>query len=96
MNKKTILIVYIIVVSLITFVVYRHDKQAAEAKEWRVKELYLHSLSIAGGWPGAILGQEIFRHKTVKQPFRKMFLVTIIINLFLIWTIFQMAKHTKQ
>ncbi|PLK87111.1 DUF1294 domain-containing protein, partial [Klebsiella pneumoniae] len=34
----------------------------------------------AGGWPGAILGQQCFRHKTQKQPFRRWFFVSVALN----------------
>ena len=27
-------------------------------------------LGVMGGWPGAILGQQVFRHKTIKLSFR--------------------------
>lgn len=35
---------------------------------------------LAGGWPGAILGQQCFRHKTQKQPFRTWFFISVALN----------------
>ncbi|PVW75206.1 DUF1294 domain-containing protein, partial [Klebsiella pneumoniae] len=37
-------------------------------------------LGLAGGWPGAILGQQCFRHKTQKQPFRTRFFISVALN----------------
>ena len=37
-------------------------------------------LGLAGGWPGAILGQQCFRHKTQKQPFRTWFFISVALN----------------
>jgi uncharacterized membrane protein YsdA (DUF1294 family) len=68
------------VMSLITFVTYGADKSAAARGAWRVPESTLHLLALAGGWPGALLGQQVFRHKTRKQPFYAIFWGTAIIN----------------
>ena len=36
----------------------------------RVPEKALHLLELFGGWPGALVAQPWFRHKTGKFPFR--------------------------
>ena len=74
-----ILAVYF-VVSLFTFVIYSIDKSAAQNGEWRTPESTLHFLSLAGGWPGALIAQQKLRHKSHKQPFRAIFWVTAILN----------------
>ena len=66
--------------SLLTFVVYAIDKAAAQAQRWRTPESTLHLLALAGGWPGALLAQQWLRHKSVKQPFRTVFWLTVVIN----------------
>lgn len=33
------------------------------------------------GWPGAILGQQLFRHKTQKQPFKTWFIFSVIVSI---------------
>jgi uncharacterized membrane protein YsdA (DUF1294 family) len=38
--------------------------------EWRVRETTLHFLELIGGWPGALLGQHYFQHKTRKTAFQ--------------------------
>jgi uncharacterized membrane protein YsdA (DUF1294 family) len=46
------------------------DKGRAARNERRIPEAFLLKLAFLGGWPGAKLGQRVFRHKTQKQPFR--------------------------
>lgn len=45
--------------SLIAFVIYATDKSAAIAGAWRVSEATLLSIGLFGGWPGAIVAQQI-------------------------------------
>ena len=66
--------------SLLTFIIYAIDKAAARAQRRRTPESTLHLLALAGGWPGALLAQKWLRHKSVKQPFRTVFWLTVVIN----------------
>lgn len=59
--------------SVFTLLTYGADKYLAQAGGRRVPEVTLHLLAAVGGWPGAFLGRQIFRHKTVKQPFTAIF-----------------------
>jgi len=67
--------------SIVTFYLYYKDKRAAKEGLWRVSEDTLHIIALLGGWPGAIMGQYIFRHKTQKLRFRVVFYLTLLINL---------------
>ena len=58
-----------VLASLVTFVAYGLDKRAAAKGTWRTKEKTLHLLELVGGWPGALAGQAVFRHKTRKARF---------------------------
>ena len=69
-----------VVFSVISFAVYGADKSAARRGARRTPERTLHLLSLAGGWPGALVAQLVFRHKTVKQPFRAVFWGTVVVN----------------
>lgn len=60
----------LLLVNILTFSVFAHDKKQARLGEWRVPEKTLLSLAFFGGWFGAKLAQRKFRHKTRKQPFR--------------------------
>lgn len=57
------------VVSLITWVVFGLDKRAARRGARRIPERRLHQLSLAGGWPGALVAMQVFKHKRRKRPF---------------------------
>jgi len=66
--------------SLLTFFMYALDKSAAKSGAWRIQESTLHLLSLAGGWPGALIAQQRLRHKTKKKSFRSVFWVTVFLN----------------
>jgi uncharacterized membrane protein YsdA (DUF1294 family)/cold shock CspA family protein len=67
-------------VSAVTFIAYALDKSAAQKGEWRTSEQTLHLLSLAGGRPGALLAQQVLRHKSSKQEFRSVFWFTVGLN----------------
>ncbi len=71
---------FYLVASLLTFITYALDKSAAKKGAWRTKESTLHLLSLAGGWPGALIAQQKLRHKSKKQSFRLVFWVTVLLN----------------
>ncbi|MGK0357969.1 MAG: uncharacterized membrane protein YsdA (DUF1294 family) [Bradymonadia bacterium] len=55
--------------SLITAAVFGKDKRAAIKGQRRTPERTLHWLSLVGGWPGALIAMQLFRHKRRKRPF---------------------------
>jgi len=57
-------IIYIIVLSLITFCGYAADKRKAKKGKWRVKEGTLLALSFFGGALGGYAAMHVKRHKT--------------------------------
>ena len=72
--------------SLLAFLTYVADKTAAVHKRWRIQESTLHTLSVLGGWPGALLAQRLLRHKSRKKKFQAVFWATVIINgIGLVW-----------
>src|SRR5690606_8302634 len=72
-------VIYVIL-SFTTLLVYAKDKAAARQDTWRVPESTLHMLALLGGWPGAIVAQQKFRHKTRKLGFRIPFWITVAVN----------------
>ena len=68
------------VASLVTAVLYAIDKRAAIRGEHRIAESTLHLAALAGGWPGALMAQSVFRHKTVKRSFQRWFWCAALIN----------------
>ncbi|TVO77938.1 MAG: DUF1294 domain-containing protein [Sedimenticola selenatireducens] len=67
-------------VSIFTFILYALDKSAAKSGAWRTEERTLHLLSLAGGWPGALIAQQRLRHKSSKQSFQFTFWLTVLLN----------------
>lgn len=66
--------------SALTFVIYALDKSAAQSGQWRTKESTLHLLALGGGWPGALVAQQVLRHKSAKTEFRAVFWLTVLLN----------------
>lgn len=66
--------------SVVCFAVYVVDKSAAVAGQWRISESTLIFLGVVGGWPGAIIAQQIFRHKSSKAEFRSAFWGSVVMN----------------
>jgi len=58
------------VASGVTFVAYCLDKRAAARDRWRTSEKTLQLMALIGGWPGALAGQAMLRHKTRKLRFK--------------------------
>jgi len=46
-----------------------------------VAENRLHLLSLAGGWPGALLARQTLRHKNRKASFLRIYWATVVLNL---------------
>ena len=67
-------------VSLFTFLAYALDKSAALRGAWRTSESTLHLLALGCGWPGALLAQQVLRHKSTKTEFRSVFWATVVLN----------------
>lgn len=78
MGLPALTVIHIAVFSLLTFMVYKFDKENAKTGGWRTPENILHVLSLFGGWPGAFLAQHILRHKNKKIVFQLIFIITAI------------------
>jgi uncharacterized membrane protein YsdA (DUF1294 family) len=68
------------IVSVLAFLLYWSDKRKARADHWRTPENVLHALELAGGWPGALLAQQVFRHKTRKMSFQLVFWIIVLMH----------------
>lgn len=75
-----------LVMSCVSFLAYAIDKSKAERGNYRTQESTLHAFAVLGGWPGSAFGQYAFRHKTQKAAFKRVFWVSVIVNvLILTW-----------
>lgn len=66
--------------SLVTFALYGHDKQQARGQAQRTPEKLLHATEMLGGWPGALIAQQVFRHKTRKVSYQSMFWLIVLLH----------------
>lgn len=64
--------------SIVSFMQYWRDKANAMSGEWRTPENSLHLVELLGGWPGALVAQQCFRHKTRKASYQLVFWLIII------------------
>lgn len=60
---------WLAVINAASFALFGLDKERARTNGQRIPESTLLATALLGGWPGARLGQQRFRHKTRKQPF---------------------------
>ena len=70
-----------LVLSGLSWLMYWWDKDAAGKGARRTPESTLHLVDLLGGWPGALVAQQQFRHKTVKASFQAVFWLTALINI---------------
>ncbi|MFO0820463.1 MAG: DUF1294 domain-containing protein [Pirellulales bacterium] len=68
------------IMSSITFVLYGRDKWAAKVNDRRTPERVLQLCALFCGWPGALFGQQVFRHKTSKMSFQVTFWLVVALN----------------
>ncbi len=79
-NLPITILYWYLVASVVTFLVYVKDKSAAQKGNWRTQESTLLVLGLVGGWPGALIAQEILRHKSKKTSFKVVFAITVVLN----------------
>lgn len=61
---------YFLLINLLAFIFMGVDKRRARNDMWRIPEATLFLAALLGGSPGAILGMQLFRHKTRHWYFR--------------------------
>ena len=76
---QTVGLAYVLM-SLLCFMAYAWDKSAARSGNWRTKESTLLVLGLLCGWPGAVLAQQLLRHKSAKHSFQLGFWATVVLN----------------
>jgi len=81
------LVSWLIAINVVALGYFGFDKQRSRsATAGRVPEAVLHGLAAAGGSLGAYAGMQLFRHKTLKGPFRILFWGIVILQIaLLVW-----------
>lgn len=73
----------LLAINVIAFLSFGWDKRQSECHGRRIPERTLLGLALFGGALGALIGQQVFRHKTQKQPFRTLLWLAAAINILL-------------
>lgn len=79
------ILIYLVVINLIAFAAMGLDKRFAEQGRRRISERDLLTLAAIGGSLGAIAAQQVFRHKTRKEPFRTLLWITPVCQAVVVW-----------
>ena len=66
--------------SVIAFGLYGYDKRQAKAQGQRTPEKVLHAAELLGGWPGALVAQQVYRHKTRKLSYQCVFWAIVLLH----------------
>lgn len=81
-----ILLIYLVVVNILTFLDFGLDKYKAKHGKWRTPESSLLMMAMAGGSIGAWMGMNTFHHKTRHLKFKYGIPLIMILQLaLLIW-----------
>ncbi|MDR7016065.1 DUF1294 domain-containing protein [Acinetobacter sp. 2JN-4] len=81
-------LLFVSLMNALSYWLYSQDKEAAQLGNRRIPEQTLHIVDSLGGWCAGWLAQQKLRHKTQKQPFRKIYFCTIAFHILLIcWLI---------
>ena len=78
MKLLSVILIVLAAVNLLAFALYGIDKLKAKKGAWRIPEATLLLVAFLGGSLGALLGMELFRHKTKHAKFK------VLVPLFLI------------
>ncbi len=69
-----------LVASVVTFLAYGLDKWRAKQSGTRIAEQTLHLMEFLGGWPGALAGQQLFKHKRAKRAYMRWFWGIVVVH----------------
>jgi len=85
---NNIALAWLAIINGVAFVMYGVDKYKSMHHKWRIPENTLLLLALAGGSMGAMLGMQVFRHKTKHLKFKYgvplIFLAQIVVFLYVL------------
>jgi len=76
------------IMNALAFCAFGFDKWRARRSGSRVSEFNLALLGALGGWPGGLIGMNVFRHKTAKWTFKLKYAVALIPFAAEVWAYF--------
>ena len=90
-------IVYILIcINVLTFLVYGIDKWKAKQGSWRISEATLLILAVIGGSIGALLGMQVWHHKTMHKKFKYGLPLILLAQIALIYLIIQKERYNEE
>lgn len=81
-------LIFLAVMSVIAFILYKVDKDKAQKNKWRIKEATLLGVGFFGGAVGALLAMKIFRHKTKHWYFTVINVAGLIVQAAVLYFVF--------
>ena len=84
---NSVLLYYLIAINIVTFFVYGIDKWKAKQGSWRISEATLLLLAVIGGSIGALLGMQVWHHKTMHKKFKYGLPMILLVQIALIYFI---------
>lgn len=78
------MLIYYFIINIIAFLLYGMDKWKAKLGAWRIPEKTLLGVALLGGGLGALLGMQLFRHKTRHLSFRVLIPLFLILHIIII------------
>ncbi len=93
LTPTTIILVYLGLINLMSFIMFGIDKSRARRGSRRTPEASLFFISFIGGAIGGLLGMRLFRHKTRKMGFKAVMFIIFLINFYLYyWVYYNMLE----
>ena len=83
------LLYYLMVINIVTFLVYGIDTIKAKQGSWRISEATLLIFAVIGGSIGALLGMQVWHHKTMHKKFKYGLPLILLGQIALIYLIFE-------
>ncbi len=80
----TVLVCYLLLINIFSFVMYGIDKRRAVRGKWRIPEKTLLLTAFGGGSIGALAGMCLFHHKTRKLKFLILVPLALVLHLFIL------------
>jgi len=79
-------------VNVVMLGLYGFDKRQARVGGTRIPEAVLHVIALLGGSPGALVGQELFRHKTRKRAFRLVLVAILLLQAAIVYGYWRLSR----
>lgn len=70
MTLWKVILLYLLIINVVTFIMYGADKRKAIKNKWRIPEKTLLGSAFIGGSVGALFGMKVFSHKTQHWKFK--------------------------